>query len=93
MAAEVNGLEALTSDHPERACQYMVNRQKCIDGVLTAKALNLDVKAITDLPDDWRARLKKAQVVIRGDRATLSPGPRGKTVPFVRRDGHWLVEN
>jgi hypothetical protein len=93
MAAEVNGIQALLSDHPERSCTYVTDHDACIQGILTLKAMKLEVKATAGIPDDWRDRLKHAKIVVHGDRATLAPGPTGKTARFVLRNGHWLAEN
>lgn len=93
MATETAALEALTSDHPERACKYLTSPQACLDSVATARAMGLDVTAVLGVPDDWRSRLEKSRVTVNGATATLSAGPAGKTVHFVRRGNRWLVQN
>lgn len=92
-ATEVKAVAALASDHPEDACQYMVPHDACIKSVVTLKALNLDTRAVVGIPDDWRARVDRARIVVHGNTATLSPGPRGKVGHFVRRDGRWFAVN
>lgn len=82
--------EALTSSHPERACVYSVDHDGCIQGVVTAKAMGLDFKALANVPDDWHARIAKAKVIVTGSTATLAPDPSGKTSTLVLRSGHWL---
>ncbi len=85
--------EALTSDHPERVCQYYADHDACVGSIVTAKALGLDLAAVAGLPDDWRARLDKATVTVQGDKAEVSDYTGdGKPGRYFRRGGRWLVE-
>jgi hypothetical protein len=87
-------VEATLSSHPERACQYMVDRSGCVGGVVAAHAIGLDVGAAAGYPDDWRKRLARAKITVNGDRATVSSiVDGGHPVRYVRRDGHWLADN
>lgn len=87
-------IEAQLSDHPERACQYVVDHDACVSGVATARALKLDVAAIVGYPKDWRARLDHAKITVKGDTATMSAINGGGTpTRFIRRDGQWFADN
>lgn len=86
------GTRALLSDHPERACQYMTDRDKCVGTMVLVK--DMDIGAITGTPEDWEDRLERASVKVDGDTATVSnfsgDGTPGR---YVRRNGKWLADN
>jgi hypothetical protein len=87
-------IQATLSDHPERACVYMVDRSGCVSGVIAARTLGIDVGAATNYPDDWSDRVGRAHVVISDDRATMSTiVDGGHEARYLRRNGHWLADN
>jgi hypothetical protein len=79
--------EAVTSPHPERACQYMVDRDRCIGSIAVANSMHLEVAAAVGMPADWRSRLAKAKITVSGDTARLAKAR------YVRRGDVWLVDN
>ena len=88
------GVQALTSDHPERACQYMVDRDACVGAAVLTRGM--DVAALTGIPEDWEEMLERATVVVKGDTATITGfdvNGDGKPGRYVRKDGRWLADN
>lgn len=89
-------MEALLSDHPERACSFMVDHDACIGSVVTLKAMKLDAAATLNIPDDWRDQLERAKITVDGSTATLrgfDVNGDGKPGKYVLRGGRWLVDN
>jgi hypothetical protein len=85
--------EALQSEHPEGACQYMVDREGCLGSVASLKALKID-PASAIIPADWRERLAHATIKVNGATATLAGLSRdGKPARYVRRGDRWLSDN
>lgn len=91
-AAARAGTEALISDHPERSCNYVMDRQKCVGTVVLARGM--DMAAVTGLPDDWEKRIERADVKVSGTAATISDfNGDGKPGRYVLKDGKWLADN
>ena len=88
------GTEAIVSNHPERACQYMVDRDACVGAAVMVKGM--DVAAMVGIPENWESMLNRATVKISGDRAVLEGfdiNHDGKPGVYVKKDGKWLSDN
>jgi hypothetical protein len=82
-----------TPNPADRVRSTEVKALECIGSVALIKASKIEAKAAAGIPDDWRDRVKRARIVVRGKTATLAPGPTGHTARFVLRDGRWLAQN
>lgn len=90
----IKSIEAAKSDHPSSMCPYTTKPEECMQGIVMAKAMGMDVDEIIkgSLPKDWRKQAKKAKVTINGDKATMSSIFKGeKSDNFVKKDGTWLT--
>lgn len=86
--------EALLSDHPERSCQYQVDRKQCVGAAVLLKGM--DVGAMIGIPDDWEQMLEKATVTVDGDRATLAGfdiNGDGKPGVYIKKGEKWFSDN
>jgi len=82
---------ALTSSHPEDACQYYAEnfRDDCISAIAMAKTIH--IKPSSFLPVNWRELIAKASVTFHGDTAVMDAEQSNKkNMTFVNVDGTWL---
>lgn len=89
----IKSLEAATSDNPSTMCVYTTEPGECLQGMVMAKTLGMDLSEMMQaaLPKDWRNQIKQAKITINGNKATMSSLVKGeKPDEFVKQNGKWL---
>jgi hypothetical protein len=88
---ETQAEAGIINGHPEGGCKLTTDAASCLQGVMTAKAMNLDLASM--MPSDWRSRIAHATVTVTGSTATMSetiPGSSGGE-RFIKQGGQWLI--
>jgi hypothetical protein len=86
-------VQALVDGKDAEACALTVNPEECAAVVALNRAFEPETGGPDLLPDDWRERIRSAEVTFSAeDRAQVAPiAGDDEPMQFVREDGEWRI--